>query len=901
MSIKSKSATYIVFLLFVLILPRITQAEISFDDAFSKHHAIMLLIDPSNGSIVDANQAASDFYGFPVRALRGMSIQQINTLTAEQVATERKLAQKEGRNYFIFRHKIADGSIRTVEVYSVPVVDKNKTLLFSIISDISEGRSRDTGLWHYQQKLEEMVAIQTEELREKSQQIIYTMGFSIVVLVALLLLLIAANKKSIASRQRAEEQEATLNTIFDNITDAIIYTDLNRNIVTANSSAKQIFGHDDKTFKGASAEILYANPHDYEQQGTFRFSPDSSPNTDLYEITYKRQNHETFVGETLGSVIKNNAGDALGFIGVIRDITERKNIEEDLRRAASVFQNASEGIIITSPDGTILDVNDAYSAITGYSRKETLGQTPKILKSGFQNEAFYQTMWQRLLQNGHWEGEVYNRHKNGHTYIEQLSINAVVDEQGQIKSYIGLFYDITQQKEHEKQLHHIAHYDALTELPNRLLLADRLQQGMLHADRQKNYLAVVYIDLDGFKEINDQYGHDVGDQLLVEIAHRMKQVLREEDTIARLGGDEFVAVFTDLPDTESCIPLLERILQSISAGVKINTTWLHVTASLGVAYHPSEESEPDILLRQADQAMYQAKLQRKNCYHIFDPVHDRSLKGRHERIERLQQALTNNEFILYYQPKVNMRSGELMGVEALIRWQHPEKGLLLPAAFLPDINNHALDIELGNWVINSALEQLAAWKKMGLNIEVSVNVSAEQLQDEFFSDQLQNLLLAHPTITPDCLELEILESSALQDLQQVAQIMKICSQLGVKFALDDFGTGYSSLTYLKTLPVEVLKIDRTFIHEMLTNSEDMAIIKGVMGLAKAFQRDLVAEGVETLEQGESLLQLGCEIAQGYGIARPMPASEIQNWFNNWNPPKRWMDTSKGDRLTISQP
>ena len=297
--------------------------------------------------------------------------------------------------------------------------------------------------------------------------------------------------------------------------------------------------------------------------------------------------------------------------------------------------------------------------------------------------------------------------------------------------------------------------------------------------------------------------------------------------------------------------------------------------------------------------MYQAKLQSKNCYHIFDPVHDRSQKGHHERIERLQQALIDNEFTLYYQPKVNMHTGEMVGAEALIRWQHPEKGLLPPAAFLPDINNHALDIELGRWVINSALEQLVAWQRTGLNIEVSVNVSAQQLQDEFFLEQLDSLLAAHPAVNPSSLELEILESSALQDLQLVSQTMKICSHNGVKFALDDFGTGYSSLTYLKTLPAEVLKIDRSFVHGMLTNSEDMAIIKGVLGLARAFHRGVVAEGVETTEQGTSLIKLGCVIAQGYGIARPMPATEIQNWLKSWHPPEAWGDSFPDAELALS--
>ncbi|MCV6613274.1 MAG: EAL domain-containing protein [Amphritea sp.] len=889
MTIESKWARWLV-LIAAFTFSVTGSAAVSFEDAFERHSAVMLLIDPSSGKIIEANTAASEFYGYPISTLQGMAIQQINTLTPEQVAEERIRAQKEGRNYFIFRHRSADNQERTVEVHSIPIEQNNRKLLFSIISDISDIRDRNQDLWHYQEQLEEMVAIQTEELRSKTQLIIYTMGISIVVLIALLIMLMIANSRSRDSRKRAEEQEATLDTIFNNITDAIIYTDRNRNIVTANRSAKAIFGYSDEEFNGASAAILYASTDDYIQQGVLRFSPEAEPHTDLYEITYQRRTGETFLGETMGSVIKNPAGEALGFIGVIRDITERKDIEEDLRRAASVFGNASEGIIITSADGTILDVNDAYTTITGYSRDEAVGHDSTILKSGFHDESFYQAMWERLQQNGHWEGEILNRHKNGHTYIEQLSINAVVNEKGETQSYIGLFYDITPQKEHEKQLQHIAHYDALTELPNRLLFSDRLQQGMLHADRQGDHLAVVYIDLDGFKEINDHYGHDIGDKLLIEMARRMRRELREGDTIARLGGDEFVAVFSDLGTPDSCKPLLDRILQSISDGVKINGKLLNVTASLGVTFYPGNESEPDQLLRQADQAMYQAKLQNKNGYHIFDPVQDLYLKGRHERIERLQQALHNNEFVLYYQPKVNMRTDEIIGAEALIRWQHPEKGMLPPAVFLPDIEDHALDIELGNWVINNALQQLSIWQAQGLDIQVSVNVSAQQLQTEDFPQQLRILLNHHPAVDPHSLELEILESSALQDLQHVSELMSACSELGVRFALDDFGTGYSSLTYLRTLPVSVLKIDRTFVNDMLNHAEDMTIIKGVMGLAQAFQRELVAEGVETPAQGQALLQLGCEIAQGYGIAHPMPAADIAEWSQRWQPPATWKST-----------
>lgn len=843
----------------------------------------MLLIEPGSGRIVDANQAASDFYGYPLSTLRSMSIQEMNTLTPEQVAAERELAKKEGRNYFVFRHRVADGRTRTVEVHSVPVKKDAGLVLFSVITDISEDRKREQGLWHYQENLEEMVDIQTAKIDDKEQQIIYIMGASIAVLLVFLILLVVANKRSMESKRRAEDQEATLNAIFDNITDAIIFADLDRKVVNTNQSTKHIFGYDTDEVRGASTSVFYADMEDFEYQGETRFLPDAEPTNDLYELNYKRKNGEIFVGETQGSVVKNAAGKTIGIIGVVRDISERIDAEKNLRRAASVFSNASEGIMITSPDGTILDVNDAFSDLSGYSRSESLGNNPRMLQSGLQSKAFYEAMWDQLLNRGHWEGEICNRHKDGHTCIQQLSINAVADELGLTQCYIGLFYDITLQKEHESQLNHIAHYDALTNLPNRLLLADRLQQGMLHADRKKDFLAVVYIDLDGFKEINDSYGHEVGDRLLVEVSSRMTRVLRERDTVARLGGDEFVAVFTELPDTESCLPLIKRVLEAVASGIELDDSWLHVTASMGIAFYPAEEASPDTLIRQADQAMYQAKLQGKNCYHVFDPVHDLMLKDHHEKVERLQRALADEEFVLHYQPKVNIRTGDLIGVEALIRWQHPEKGLLPPGTFLPDIENHVLNIELGSWVINSALSQLSEWRDNGLDISVSVNISALQLQEEHFAERLQQALESYPTISPEYVELEILESSALQDLKQVSKTMMVCSKMGVKFSLDDFGTGYSSLTYLKSLPVKVLKIDQSFVRSMLTSEGDMAIIRGVLGLAEAYHHEVVAEGVETPEQGRALLQLGCDVAQGYGIAKPMPAESIAEWAGTWQP------------------
>jgi diguanylate cyclase (GGDEF)-like protein len=477
----------------------------------------------------------------------------------------------------------------------------------------------------------------------------------------------------------------------------------------------------------------------------------------------------------------------------------------------------------------------------------------------------------------------------------------VRDAEGKIHHYLALFSDLSALKAHQTQLEHMAHFDALTELPNRVLLADRLHQAMIQAERRGQRLAVAYLDLDGFKAINDVHGHTLGDQLLIALASRMKQTLREGDTLARMGGDEFVAVFPDLRDAEESLPMLGRLLSAAAQPVPMAGRMLQVSASLGVSFYPQAEPvDADQLMRQADQAMYQAKLAGKNRYHIFDAEHDRHLRGHHESVEHVRSALQAREFVLHYQPKVNMRSGRVIGAEALIRWQHPVRGLLAPAHFLPLIENHPLAVELGEWVITTALEQVTRWRKAGLDIPVSVNVGARQLQDENFVPRLRQILAAHPAVRPGGLEIEILETSALEDLARVSRIIEECGVLGVSFALDDFGTGYSSLTYLKRLPVSQLKIDQSFVHSILEESDDLAILQGVLSLAVAFRRQVIAEGVETVEHGTKLLQLGCELAQGYGIARPMPAAELPAWINHWQPDPAWGSqiVGRGENLPL---
>lgn len=580
-------------------------------------------------------------------------------------------------------------------------------------------------------------------------------------------------------------------------------------------------------------------------------------------------------------VRRDDDGNPLRMIGSHSEISERKQSEAKIKLAASVFTSAREGILITDADGVIVEVNDTFSFITGYSREEVLGKNPRIFQSGRQPLEFYKVMWQALQENYHWTGEIWNRRKNGEVYAEILTISAVQDAAGKTQHYVALFTDITPMKEHEQQLEHIAHYDALTNLPNRVLLADRLQQAILQTERRKNVLAVIYLDLDGFKAINDTYGHETGDELLIIVSQRMKGALRDGDTLARIGGDEFVAVLVDLEQIGDCEPVLSRLLETASTPAVIDDIELHVSASIGVTFYPQDNVDADQLMRHADQAMYVAKQTGKNRYHLFDVDHNSSIKTERELHERICSAHQQNEFVLYYQPKVNMRTGDVIGAEALIRWQHPKDGLLPPSAFLPIIENREIGIQIGEWVIDSALTQMERWHANGLNIAVSVNIAAHQLQQHDFVTKLSALLSKHPEINPAHLELEILETSALENLREVSHIIQTCREIGVQFALDDFGTGYSSLTYLRHLPVTILKIDQTFVRDMLDDPDDLTIVKSVIGLATAFQRQVIAEGVETIAHGAMLLSIGCELAQGYGIARPMPAAEIIDWVVQW--------------------
>ncbi len=553
-----------------------------------------------------------------------------------------------------------------------------------------------------------------------------------------------------------------------------------------------------------------------------------------------------------------------------------------------MFSATSEGILITDAQGLIVDVNEAFTRITGYGHDEVLGRSPLTFRSGTQSYTVFRAMRCALVRHGEWRGEVWSRRKDGSAYSVLLTVSSVCETKGVITHYVAMLSDITPLKLHQEQLEQGAHFDALTNLPNRLLLSDRLQQAMVNCQRHDQMLAVLYLDIDGFKSVNDAFGHSAGDAMLVAISHQMRGVLREGDTLARIGGDEFVIVLTDLQCVEDCAQLVNRVPQACAQPVCIGSDKKSVTASVGVALYPHDDVDADQLMRHADFAMYEAKRSGKNRFHMFDAAQEVEVKTRTKEQARMALALEQQEFVLRYQPKVHMRSGAVVGVEALIRWQHPERGLPAPCHFLPVIEHHPLCEGVGAWVLETAIQQLDAWNQAGLKLPVSINLSARQFLDKQFATKLAALLARFPHLDPGMVELEILETSALEDMNAVQKIMADFHQLGVTFSLDDFGTGYSSLTYLRRLPVDMLKIDQSFIRDMLGDACNLSIVKGVIGLALAFNRPVIAEGVETYAHGVQLLALGCELAQGYAIARPMSAELVPSWMENWRAPEDWV-------------
>jgi diguanylate cyclase (GGDEF)-like protein/PAS domain S-box-containing protein len=562
------------------------------------------------------------------------------------------------------------------------------------------------------------------------------------------------------------------------------------------------------------------------------------------------------------------------------DIEQTKRLEAELRLASAAF-NTQEGIMITSADGVIERVNEAFTRITGYSAEEAIGQRGDLMHSGLQDASFYEEMWQRLRREGRWSGELWNRRKSGEVYPQWLSITEVAGDSGNAPRYVGTMVDITERKEREREIAQLAFFDPLTDLPNRRLMKDRLQQALTACQRSKREGALMFIDIDRFKQINDTLGHDLGDALLRQAAKRLVACVREGDTVARLGGDEFVVM---LPPSLSEMPhasvaqataIGEKILAAMRLPYEVGGAELRSSASIGITLFGDESGGVDEMLKRADQAMYQAKAAGRDALRFFDEAQQARLQGRSAIEADLRVAMTQGQLALHYQPAVDA-AGRMVGAEALLRWQHPQRGLMLPEEFIGVAEDSGLIIPIGLWALQTACAQLEAWALdavMG-KLDLSVNVCALQLLDADFVAQVIGMLQRH-CVRPARLKLELTESVLLHDVDDTIAKMRELKSRGVGFSLDDFGTGYSSLAYLKRLPLDQLKIDRSFVNDMVTKPHDAAIVHTIIELGRSLGLTVISEGVETRAQCELLTHMGCQAFQGRLFGMPMTADELR--------------------------
>ncbi|MBV7493068.1 putative bifunctional diguanylate cyclase/phosphodiesterase [Pseudomonas sp. NPDC086112] len=559
-------------------------------------------------------------------------------------------------------------------------------------------------------------------------------------------------------------------------------------------------------------------------------------------------------------------------------------MDEKYRRAVDAAAIFSE----TDLDGRITYVNDQFCAVSGYSREELLGQNHRLLNSGLHSADFFAAMWRTIALGNIWKGEICNRAKDGSLYwVDSTMVPVLDDATGRVHRYLSIRFDISEKRQLLQSLQWRVGHDVLTGLPNRAFLSDLLDQALEFSRHENIPLAVCMLDLDGFKAVNDGYGHASGDMLLVEVAKRLRDIVRGEDVVARLAGDEFVLVLRYVRDLPELCAALNRVLGAISAPYTLHGKAINVFASIGVTLFPHDNEDAETLLRHADQAMYVAKQRGRNRFHLFDVSRDQEVKVTHQTVERVRQALAAGELRLHFQPKVNMRRGVVVGFEALLRWEHPQNGMVPPREFLPLVEDTDLIIDIGEWVMDQVLSQLHRWQQAGQGWPVSINIAARHFQRADFVERLRQVLARHAQVAPQMLDLEIVESVAIENIQHVSACLQACQALGVQFSLGDFGTGYSSLSYLKRLRTQTIKIDKSFVRDILNDRDDLALTTAVIGLARAFGRQVIAEGLESVEHGELLLRLGCEVAQGYFIARPMPPGEVPAWVAGFVAPSQW--------------
>ncbi|MDQ0323638.1 diguanylate cyclase (GGDEF)-like protein/PAS domain S-box-containing protein [Pararhizobium capsulatum DSM 1112] len=682
-------------------------------------------------------------------------------------------------------------------------------------------------------------------------------------------------------QERTQNQELLRQAILDNISEIAWFKDAQSRFLAVNQALVKLCNRPlDEIIGKTDADLFPAHIAEAYKAGDVRVLLEGGSSVTEEKIALADGTTQTI--ETIKTRVQDVDGRVLGTVGTARDVTARLLEDKERRLAAKAFESLAEGIMVTDKDKRIVSVNKAFSTITGYAPAEVLGLFPRLLQSGRQDAAFYEAMWKDIDSTGFWHGEIWDRRKNGEIYPELLSISAVIDDGGEVSHYVGVFTDISSLKRYEERLRYQAQHDALTGLPNRFQFQERFNGMLVRANRQGTQVAVMMLDLDRFKHVNDSLGHAAGDQLLQQVAERLTCCVRKGDVVGRFGGDEFAVLLENIDSVQSTAGIAKELLNAFASPFSLSGHEIFVSSSIGISCYPADATDAEDLLKNADAAMYRAKADGRNSYKFFDAdINARAMENLLIS-SALRLALERDELVLHYQPRVNLSTGKISGVEALVRWQHPELGLLPPLRFIPIAEETGMIEAVGEWVLKAACRQMRQWRDSGLALEsVAVNLAARQFSRPDFSERIADLL-EECGLEARYLELELTESMVMREPERVVQVLRELKSMGATVAIDDFGTGYSSLSYLKRFPIDFLKIDRSFIADIPDDVDDVAITSAIIAMAKSLGLQLIAEGVETQAQSDFLRRLGCDHGQGYLFSKPVLAGEIERMLRSEN-------------------
>ncbi|MBI5918417.1 MAG: EAL domain-containing protein [Nitrosomonadales bacterium] len=782
---------------------------------FKGSKAPMLLIDPSCGRIVDANAAASTYYGYTQEQLEAMNIAEINTLSAEEIARKMANASQEQEFCFHFKHKLAGGEVRDVEVHSGPINWTGQRLLYSIIHDITE---------------------------------------------------------RVQAEQALQREVTKTRTLFRTAADGLHILDEHGNLLESSDSFCRMLGYTPQEMRGMNVrqwDVSIANGPSFEEM--VAMIPDEGLLIETKQCCKDGRQITAEVHATTVTIHEQRFVYASS-----RDITERKRAEESLRLAASIYQSSSEAIMVTDVEGHIVEVNPAFTRITGYGRDEVAGQSPLLLHAGQHDEDFYRQLRRAVDENGHWQGEMWARRKSGEPYAQWANISAIKNADGSVTRYVSQFSDITERKRKDELIWRQANYDTLTNLPNRRLFRDRLERDLKKSNRNGWSLALLFIDLDRFKEVNDTLGHDKGDLLLMEAALRISQCVRETDTVARLGGDEFTVILSGFDSRVHLERIAQNIIAELARPFELGSDNAYISASIGITLYPDDALDLEGLLKSADQAMYGAKAMGRNRYGYFTESMQREAQEKLSLTNDLRQALARGELEVYYQPIVNAASGRIVKAEALLRWKHQGRGMISPDLFIPLAEESGLILEIGDWVFRQSIASVQRWRdKFGSLVPISVNKSPVQFSEESVGKEWMEALSSRG-LPGNSIAVEITEGLLLKDIGKVRQRLMSFQNQGIEVSIDDFGTGFSSLSYLNQFDINYLKIDRSFISSLTERESDQALVEAIIVMAHKLGIKTIAEGVETAQQRDLLIAFGCDYAQGFFYSRAVSIGDFES-------------------------